>query len=109
MKKIVLVFVLLSSMVYANPGKENKENSTVESFKIIVIDAKTEEPIPAAQIKIKEKNEEAYTDFDGFAEIKNITPGTYDIEISLISYKKEQLKNFELNESNHQLLVKLNP
>jgi len=109
MKKIVLIFIFLGSIAYANPGEENDGKVVVESFKVIVIDAETEEPIPAAQIKIKQKDQEAYTDFDGLAELKNITSGIYDIEISLISYKNKLLKDFQLTQDNDQLLVRLNP
>jgi hypothetical protein len=109
MKSIVLIFILLGSLGYPNPGKETEENAVIESFQIMVLDANTEEPIPAAQIKIKQKDQEAYTDFDGFAEMKNITAGIYDIEISLVSYKNKLLKDFQLTQDNHQLLVRLHP
>jgi hypothetical protein len=74
---------------------------------IIVIDSQTEEPIPAAQIKIAQKEVEAYTDFDGLAEIKNLSVGSYDIEISFISYEKLNLKGFYLDQQSRQLVVKL--
>jgi hypothetical protein len=109
-KALVLIFIFLGSLAFANPGGEEKEeNLLVESFQIMVVDAETDEPIPAAQIKIKQKDQKAYTDFDGFVEIRNMNSGIYDIEISLISYKKRLLEDFLLDNNNNQLLVKLNP
>lgn len=101
--------MFLGSIAYANPGEESEKDVLIESFQIIVLDANTEEPIPAAQIIIQQKDQKAYTDFDGIAEITNISPGIYDIEISLISYKNKLLKDFQLTQDNHQLLVRLNP
>ncbi len=87
-------------------NKEEKESLTIE---IIVIDAETEEPLPAAKIKIGQKEVEAYTDFDGFAQLKPLESGVYDIEISSISYQKHHLKDFKLDNTTNKLLVKLQP
>jgi hypothetical protein len=108
MKKALVLILLSSSLLsFANGGENENESSSVQSFEIIVIDSQTEEPIPAAQIKIAHKDVEAYTDFDGLAEIKNLSVGSYDIEISFISYEKLNLKGFYLDQQSRQLVVKL--
>lgn len=81
-----------------------KNNSDLE---ILVIDASTEEPIPAAQVKIMKKDLVAYTDFEGLASIKQIEKGSYDIEITFVSYQKKQLKAFEISKSYTRVVVKL--
>jgi hypothetical protein len=108
MKKVLVLILLLSSLLtFANGGENENESSSVQSFEVIVIDALTEDPIPAAKIKIGQKEVEAYTDFDGFAELKQLDQGLYDIEISFISYEKQQLSAFQLDKSSSRLLIKL--
>ena len=110
MKKVLFLFLVTLAVnlgVNAEEGKEEKSLKT--SFEVMVIDAETEEPIPAAKIKIGKNEQEAYTDFDGFAQFDELTKGIYDIEISFISYKKQQLKAFQLDNSSNKLLIKLQP
>jgi hypothetical protein len=110
MKNVLLLLfglVLLNLPLSAEEGK--KEEKEVISLEIMVIDALTEDPIPAAKIKIGQKEIEAYTDFDGMAEIQQLNQGLYDIEISFISYQKQQLSAFNVDKSSNKLLVKLQP
>ncbi|MEL7002964.1 MAG: TonB-dependent receptor, partial [Bacteroidota bacterium] len=53
----------------------------------IIKDAKTEEPLIGATIKLVDTNIGAVTDFNGFYTIENITPKTYAVEVSYIGYK----------------------
>jgi len=53
-----------------------------------VVDAKTGEGLPAVNVIVKGTYYGAATDFDGKFEIKNVNPGTYTVEISIIGYKK---------------------
>lgn len=110
MKKVLFIFLgmLIASLpILAEEG--NNEEKTTISLEVIVIDALTEDPIPAAKIKIGQKEVEAYTDFEGYAEVKQLEQGQYDIEISFISYEKQQLSSFKLDKSSNKLLVKLQP
>ena len=108
MKKVVLLlFVLFHALAFAAPGEEKEESSVVESVEIIVVDAETEEPLPAALIKISEINMEAYTDLDGFAKFVSLKKGFYDLDISFISYKKVHLEDFLIDNANHQIIIKL--
>jgi hypothetical protein len=109
MRKVLfaLLFVAVIPSAYATGEKE--ENKLISSFEIIVVDAETEEPVPAAKIKIGEKEYEAYTDFDGFAEFKDLVKGEYNIEVSFVSYEKQQIKAFQLDNSSNRLLIKLKP
>ena len=109
--KNILFFLLCSflSFLPAKAEEGNKEEKEFLSFEIIVIDSETDEPLPAAKIKIEQKEVEAYTDFDGFAQLKPLESGVYDIEISSISYQKHHLKDFKLDNTTNKLLVKLQP
>jgi hypothetical protein len=110
MKKVLFIFLgmLIASLPILAEEGNNEEKATI-SLEVIVIDALTEDPIPAAKIKIGQKEVEAYTDFEGYAEVKQLEQGQYDIEISFISYEKQQLSSFKLDKSSNKLLVKLQP
>lgn len=92
-----------------NKGNKNVESDAKSSLEILVIDASTEEPITAAKVIIDQKIHEAYTDFDGVVKFTEVIKGPHDIEISFISYKKQQIKAFQLNNDNNKLIVKLKP
>lgn len=110
MKNVLILFLgLLLTNLSVSAEEGNKEERERISLEVIVIDALTEDPIPAAKIKIGQKEVEAYTDFDGFAELKQLDQGLYDIEISFISYEKQQLSAFQLDKSSSRLLIKLQP
>jgi len=105
-----LCIIGLSISSFADPSGDKKVSLLkVESLKILVIDAETEEPIPAAKVKINQKSLEAYTDFDGFTDFKNLLVGSYDIEVSFISYQKQFLESIQVDNANNQLVVKLHP
>jgi hypothetical protein len=107
---LVLFIAGFSISSFADPSGDKKTNLLqVESLKILVLDAETEEPIPAAKVKINENSLEAYTDFDGFIDFKNLRVGSYDIEVSFISYQKERLESIQVDNTNNQLVIKLRP
>ena len=89
MKKVLFIFLgLLIATLPVSAEEGNKEER---------------------EIKIEQKEVEAYTDFDGFAELKQLDQGQYDIEISFVSYEKQQLSSFQLDKPTNKLLVKLKP
>jgi len=77
----------------------------------IVLDKQSRAPLPAVNIIIKGTYMGAATDMNGQYFIKNISPGQYDLEVSIIGYKiqlktgvkvvagQTQTINFELEES----------
>ena len=108
-KVLIFIFGFLLSYGFVEAGKDKKEEKSVIPFKVIVIDAETEDSIPAAKVKVGKNEAEAYTDFDGSADFEGLIQGRYDIEVSFISYKKQQISAYQLDKLNHQLLIKLNP
>ena len=85
MKNVALLFLFLFCFFkLLAEGEENGEKKEQTSLKVMVVDAETQDPIAAAKVKIGQNEVEAYTDFDGLAEFKEMTLGQYDIEISYI-------------------------
>jgi outer membrane receptor protein involved in Fe transport len=78
--KIFLILIFVQSQILTQQDKG----------KIIgrIVDAKTGEGLPAVNVLVKGTYYGAASDFDGKFEIKNVNPGTYTIEISIIGYKK---------------------
>ena len=111
MKNALLIFICLFITLVTVQAEEGKveEKKEIISFEIMVIDANTEEPIPAAKIIIDQKEVGTYTNFDGIVKLDDMLKGSHDIEITFISYQKQQYKAFVLDESNSRLLVKLQP
>ncbi len=68
------------------------------------------EPLPGATVYISELSKGAVTDIDGTFLLDNIAVGIYTIEVSFISYQKQQLTNVEiLSGKNTPLNVQLKP
>lgn len=51
------------------------------------------EPLPFANVIIKEENTGTTSNFDGLYALKNIEPGTYTLEFSFIGYETLQIQN----------------
>ena len=111
MKRIAagLLFIAFSCISAYAVEENEKASSSSTTIEIVVIDALTDEPIPAAKVEIDKKNIETYTDFEGYVKINNIVEGSYDIVISSISYQKHQLKAFKAEKNHNRILVELQP
>jgi len=57
-----------------------------------VVDQSTGEVLPGAQVKISGLDQTVYTDLDGNFEVQGIKTGSYSLEISLVSYEKNKIK-----------------
>ena len=108
MLKIAFILLISNFTSIIEPG-EKKENVMLESVDIMVIDAITEEPVPAAQVEIENSEIKAYTDFDGLVKLTGISSGTYNIKISLISYQNAKLQDLLIDSQNNKILIKLQP
>lgn len=77
-----------------------KFNPVPNSIKGIVIDKKTGEPIPFANISVKKDGKILFgstTDFDGNYTIKPVQSGTYDVEVTFIGYTTHRKTNVVVN------------
>lgn len=70
-----------------------------------VIDKNTGNPLPGANLVIKEESMGAASDIDGNYQIRNVPEGNFTMEVSYIGYETE---SFEINiESEDQVLTKI--
>ena len=99
MKKAILILsaVLLSSMVFAVEGEnttKSEESKSTCALKGQITDKLNGEVLTGVAVRIAENNQVVYTNFDGEFVFENLTPGTYTIETSMVSYKDE---NYAVN------------
>ena len=82
-------------------SKTNKDNTlSAQSTAVIqgkVIDRLTGEKLAGVLVEIKEKNLKAYTDLDGNFKFEGLTPGSYMIHTSYISYFQNAIDNININ------------
>jgi TonB-dependent receptor len=108
-KTILALAILFSSMVlFAQPTDKSgllafegevaegdgdeKPAMSFGSIKGVVKDAATGESLVGANILIQGTYTGTITDYDGNFELNNVTPGTYNIVVSYVSYDKQILK-----------------
>lgn len=95
LKKLLLTLVIaigcaLSS--YAQSGQG--------TIKGKVLDEKSKEPVPFANVQLKKDGElilGTTTDFDGKYTLKPIPPGTYDVEVSYVGYTSSRTTDVIVN------------
>jgi hypothetical protein len=102
MKIIAFLFLLY----FTNPESDIISNDVVDISGLVVEEA-TGEPLIGAVVKIQGIEKKFYTDFDGQFNINALKPGTYDIEVSYISYQEKKLTEIQLNHHNNTLFVSL--
>lgn len=79
---LFILFFFLTS-VYSQSG----------SIKGLVKERSTGEPVPVVNVMIEGTNIGTSTDFDGKFELAGINPGTYNVQVSFISYKTKIVEN----------------
>lgn len=101
MKRIafVLVAVCLTLGAVAKDDPKGKDEKAKALPVLVgqVVDQDTGEALTGVSIKVNGSETCVFTDFDGSFEIRNLDPGKYNLEISLISYQSNLLENLEVN------------
>jgi hypothetical protein len=103
MKKLIstiLMAVLILPVFADGDNKEAKNLKEATEATVLtgtVVDQSTGEALPGAQVKISGIEQAVYTDLDGNFEVQSIKAGTYAVEISLISYEENKIKNLVLS------------
>jgi hypothetical protein len=105
MKSIIILAVLL--LTNPDAGMVDKETDLIQ-FTGTVIEEMTGEPIPGATIFIKELNKVYHADFDGIFTIDNVMPGTYNLEVQFVSFRKKELHDIKITSEQNPLLIYLN-
>ena len=110
-KNLILLFILLAistgKLVLAQNG----------SITGIIVDSKTGDKIPFANIVVSSKNDEVpktgvVSDDNGSFKVIDLPFGLYDLAVSFIGYQTDSLKNINLNRQNQQVnigTIQLNP
>ena len=83
---LLCLFVGFSVFSFAQKG----------TLKGLVTDQKSKEPLVGATIMLESTTTGTITDFDGNYELRNITPGTYAVRCSFISYETKSLPNIQI-------------
>jgi outer membrane receptor protein involved in Fe transport len=83
------VIVLLFVVPFVYGGTTGKINGRIT-------DKQTGEGLPAVNVVVEGTNWGAATDFDGYYNIINITPGTYNIVISMIGYSQVKVEGIRV-------------
>jgi outer membrane receptor for ferrienterochelin and colicin len=68
------------------------------SIRGTVLDAKTNDPLIGATVRIAGTTIGASADIEGFFELPKVNPGTYTIEVSFISYKTQSIPGVQVQE-----------
>jgi len=90
-------------MLPALAGVKNKESKNLkETVQVTVlmgtvVDQSTGEVLPGAQVKINGLDQTVYTDLDGNFEVHGIKPGSYTLDVSLVSYSENKIKDLVLS------------
>jgi iron complex outermembrane recepter protein len=88
MRRYFLVLIFLT-IVYCAKGQTEKCGCFVKG---VVLDQHTHQPIAGASVSIIGKNEVAFTSARGEYQLRNLCPGTYDLECRILGYGPFRLK-----------------
>jgi hypothetical protein len=83
---IQLVLMLFVQTISAQTG----------SIKGVVMDVSNDETLVGAAVVIQGTHTGMTTDFDGAFEISGLSPGTYTLQVSFISYKAQLVENIQV-------------
>jgi hypothetical protein len=108
MKKLIILLIAVS-LTAGLSAKDNPKEGKAEAKPAPVlmgqvIDNSTGETLAGAMIKVKGCEKSVFTDFEGQFEFKDLTPGQYDLEVSLISYKSNSIKELKLDLGDQKVL-----
>ncbi len=96
MKNFLVIFLLIFSTEFFAQDKAILTGK--------VTDAKTAEPLPGVNVIIKGTYYGAATDINGNFIIRDLNPGVYNIDVSLIGYKLIQFTGVKINPGERKVL-----
>ncbi len=94
MKKLSTFSLILFMIVFSFSSLFAQSGSGKLAGKIL--DAETNEPLPGANITLVNTSQGAAADLNGNYFILNITPGTYDVQISFVGYGTKIVKDIRI-------------
>lgn len=105
-KSIVLIglALVINNTVLASGDNTPATASAKASISGKVIDNKTGESLVGVAVSVEGTDLKAYTDLDGTFSITGIDPGSYNLILSLISYKKSLVENLKVRSSEKEVI-----
>ncbi|MCF7740308.1 MAG: TonB-dependent receptor [Candidatus Marinimicrobia bacterium] len=85
-----LAILVVSSVLFLNAATTGKIAGTIS-------DKETGQPLPGANVVIEGTSMGAASNNDGYYVILNVSPGTYNLKISMIGYKTVVVKEVNVN------------
>lgn len=110
MKKLLLILIVALGIVNVQANEpEVKNPAAVNAVKIggKVTDHLTGEALAGVSLTLKGSGLKTYSDLDGNFKIEGVSPGTYDIVVDYVSYKKTTLTEISTSTSSVKLKVEL--
>ncbi len=105
MKKVLIILISLSLGLGAIAKKDSEKlKSTAPVIAGQVIDNETGETLAGALVKVEGIEKCVFTDLDGQFEFLGLEPGKYKLEVSLISYNSNSLKELKLDGGEQKVL-----
>lgn len=92
--KLILSLAVFVSIFISNELYSQNDKGTIAG---VLIDSTTKEPIPLAIVLIEGTTTGAQSDFNGRFEIKNINPGSYNVQFSVVGYVKVTVTNVKVD------------
>jgi hypothetical protein len=87
---LIITVLIFTTFVYAsNEGAPEPKTTTISGQ---VVDNNTGEALAGVKVLVSDLDKVVYTDFEGNFAIENLTPGTYKIQSSLISYNDSSME-----------------
>ena len=91
MRFAAAIFLLLCALLGRSPGfAQGVQGPDKGRIQGKVVDAKTGEGLPGANVTVKGTYYGGSTDFDGNVNIEKVNPGVYVLEVSLLGYRTVQ-------------------
>jgi hypothetical protein len=99
---IVGLVLIIGNNLFATGDEATVAANAKASISGKVLDIKTGESLAGVAVSIEGTNIKVYTDLDGTFSVDGITPGNYNLVLSLISYKNSLVENIKLNTSSKE-------
>lgn len=109
MKKVIRVVAVVASVLIVSAGAfaEGKPVNTPAATASVsgkVVDITSGETLAGVAVSVEGTDLKVYTDLDGNFTISNLVPGSYNLILSMISYKKSLVENVQLKENEKEVI-----
>jgi len=103
-RAVIIGIFLMSGVSAFASGEVPVTSSAKATISGKVVDNLTGEFLAGVAVSLEGLNTVVYSDLDGNFTISDLTPGTYNVVLSLISYKKSLIENLEIKPNEHETI-----